>query len=113
MWSMVQFRNVVGNSPVENWWNRGANQVAFSRGNRGFIVFNAENWDLNENIQTGLSSGTYCDVISGEKNGSSCTGKSISVGGDGVAQFSISGNSDDGVIAIHVEVITSLIFFSL
>jgi alpha-amylase len=103
MWSMVKFRQVVQGTSVDNWWNSGSNHVAFSRGNRGFVVFNAENWDLNQTIRTGLPSGTYCDVISGEKSGNGCTGKKIVVDGSGNAQFSIPGGSGDGVIAIHVE----------
>ncbi|XP_073906982.1 pancreatic alpha-amylase-like isoform X2 [Castor canadensis] len=38
--NMVIFRNVVDGQPFSNWWDNGSNQVAFGRGNRGFIVFN-------------------------------------------------------------------------
>lgn len=41
---MVQFRNVVNGQPHANWWDNGNNQVAFGRGNRGFIVFNNDDW---------------------------------------------------------------------
>lgn len=42
--NMVTFRNVVNGQPHSNWWDNQGNQVAFGRGNRGFIVFNNENW---------------------------------------------------------------------
>ena len=37
---MVDFRTRVENEPVVNWWDNKGNQIAFGRGNRGFIVFN-------------------------------------------------------------------------
>jgi hypothetical protein len=42
--NMVIFRNVVDGQPFSNWWDNGSNQVAFGRGNRGFIVFNNDDW---------------------------------------------------------------------
>ncbi|EPY74923.1 Pancreatic alpha-amylase precursor isoform 9-like protein [Camelus ferus] len=38
--NMVMFRNVVDGQSFTNWWDNGNNQVAFGRGNKGFIVFN-------------------------------------------------------------------------
>lgn len=87
---------------TENWWDNGGNQIAFSRGNRGFIVFNGEGFGLSQNLATGLPDGTYCDVASGLKSGSSCTGTSIQVSG-GRATFNLGTNAYDGFIAIHVN----------
>ncbi|NXT03689.1 AMYP amylase, partial [Jacana jacana] len=42
--NMVIFRNVVDGQPFSNWWDNGSNQVAFGRGNKGFIVFNNDDW---------------------------------------------------------------------
>lgn len=103
IYNMVGFRNAVDNADLTNWWDNGNNQIAFSRGNRGFVAFNNDNYDLNSSLQTGLPAGTYCDVISGLKSGSSCTGKSIQVGSDGRANISIGSSEDDGVVAIHVN----------
>ncbi|XP_069963954.1 alpha-amylase 2-like [Bactrocera oleae] len=100
---MVGFRNIASSTTVQNWWDNGSNQIAFCRGNKGFIALNNDNYDLNTTLQTCLPAGTYCDIISGEKTGSSCTGKSIVVGSDGRAHISIGQNEDDGVLAIHVE----------
>ncbi|XP_014855795.1 PREDICTED: pancreatic alpha-amylase-like [Poecilia mexicana] len=101
--NMVQFRNVVNGQPVSNWWDNQSNQVAFGRGNRGFIVFNNDDWSLDLTLYTGLPAGTYCDVISGQKEGSSCTGKQIFVGVDSRALFQISNTEEDPFIAIHVD----------
>uniref|UniRef100_A0A3P9H2B9 Alpha-amylase n=1 Tax=Oryzias latipes TaxID=8090 RepID=A0A3P9H2B9_ORYLA len=103
VWNMVQFRNVVNGQPHANWWDNGNNQVAFGRGNRGFIVFNNDDWALDVTLNTGLPGGTYCDVISGNKDGGSCTGKQITVGGDGRAHFYINNSEEDPFIAIHAE----------
>lgn len=42
--NMVMFRNVVDGEPLSNWWDNGGNQIAFGRGNQGFIVINNDNW---------------------------------------------------------------------
>ncbi|XP_041506695.1 pancreatic alpha-amylase-like isoform X1 [Microtus oregoni] len=101
--NMVAFRNVVNGQPLSNWWDNGSNQVAFSRGNKGFIVFNNDDWSLSTTLQTGLPAGTYCDVISGDKIDGNCTGSKVYVGNDGKAQFFISNSAEDPFIAIHVE----------
>lgn len=100
---MIKFRNTVGSAALTNWWDNGNNQIAFGRGNRGFIVFNGESGTLSQSLATGLPAGTYCDVISGSKSGTTCTGTRITVGSDGRASFSLAGNAADGVIAIHVD----------
>lgn len=68
---MVQFRSVAGNkSSVENWWDNGGYQIAFSRGDRAFVAFNLESdKEFRQRLQTGLSPGIYCDIISGEIKG--------------------------------------------
>nr|CAD20263.1 amylase [Tetraodon nigroviridis]CAD20312.1 amylase [Tetraodon nigroviridis] len=101
--NMVIFRNVVNGQPHSNWWDNNSNQVAFGRGNRGFIIFNNDDWDLDVTLNTGLPAGTYCDVISGQKEGGRCTGKQIHVGADGRAHFRISNRDEDPFVAIHAE----------
>ncbi|GLG97162.1 Alpha-amylase [Gryllus bimaculatus] len=53
--------------------------------------------------KTGLPQGTYCDLISGLKSGSSCTGKIVTVGSDGKAYIEIKTSEADGVLAITVD----------
>jgi alpha-amylase len=103
---MVKFSAVVQGEPVENVWF-GNGEAGFSRGKKGFFVVNARDWGGNshERIYTGLSAGTYCDMGSGDKVGSSCTGRSVIVGGDGYADFEIPGpySDENGFVAIHIE----------
>ncbi|KAL4707798.1 hypothetical protein ACJJTC_001744 [Scirpophaga incertulas] len=101
IYHMVQFRNVAAGTALNDWWDNGSNQIAFCRGGQGFVAFNNDNWDLNETLQTCLPAGSYCDVISGEKIGNSCTGKTITVGNDGRAFISLGSNDYDMVLAIH------------
>ncbi|XP_015840636.2 alpha-amylase [Tribolium castaneum] len=102
IFNMVGFRNAVQGTGIENWWSDGNQQIAFGRGNKGFVAFTI-GYDLNQHLQTGLPAGSYCDVISGNAENGSCSGKTITVGGDGYADISLGANEDDGVIAIHVN----------
>jgi alpha-amylase len=103
IFNMVHFRNAVAGTGVNNWWDNGDNQIAFSRGDKGFIVFNLNNYAINRTFQTGLPAGTYCDVAAGSLSGSSCTGSSITVDGSGNAAISLAGNVEDGFRAFHVN----------
>lgn len=102
IYNMVAFRNVVMGTSMTNWWDNGNYQIAFSRGNKGFIAINDDASSLSANLQTGLPQGTYCDVISGSYDGSRCTGTEIHVGGDGRAHISISSGASDPMVAIHI-----------
>ena len=55
-------------------------------------------------MQTCLPAGSYCDVISGAKENGSCTGTTVNVDGSGMAQIYLPNTSQDGVLAIHVNV---------
>ncbi|XP_050666679.1 alpha-amylase 4N-like isoform X4 [Leptidea sinapis] len=101
IFQMVAFRNVAGSTGINDWWDNGSNQIAFCRGGQAFIAFNNDNWDLNQTLQTCLPAGNYCDVISGEKQGSGCSGKVVTVGSDGRAHISIGANEYDMMLAIH------------
>ncbi|EDS43917.1 alpha-amylase B [Culex quinquefasciatus] len=103
MFNMVEFSNVVRGTGVNDWWDNGANQMAFCRGNRGFIAFNLESFNMVQTLQTCLPAGTYCDVITGSKEGSTCTGGTVTVGANGLAQISIATTAWDGVLAIHAD----------
>ncbi|CAO1306605.1 unnamed protein product [Diamesa hyperborea] len=100
VYSMIEFRNAVKDTSVANWWDNGDNQIAFSRGNQGFIAFNGQyGVNLNEKLQTGLAAGTYCDIISGGKVGTSCSGSQITVASDGTAEISLPSNYAEGFVA--------------
>ncbi len=100
--NMVGFRNVTQSAfYVSNWWDNGANQIAFGRGNRGFVVINGESSGaLNTSLQTGLAEGVYCDIVNGNFINGTCTGPTISVGNDGHASFNLGARRAS---AIHMD----------
>uniref|UniRef100_W5LIW0 Alpha-amylase n=1 Tax=Astyanax mexicanus TaxID=7994 RepID=W5LIW0_ASTMX len=101
--NMVTFRRIVSGQPLCNWWDNRSNQIAFGRGDRGFIVINNDDCCLDVSLSTGLAAGTYCDVISGQKRDGKCTGKQITVDNRGRAHFIISSTDQDPLVAIHTH----------
>ena len=93
--NMVGFRNYVDGTSVANWWDNGNNQIAFSRGDRGFVVINNEGGTLIQTLYTGLPAGDYCNVLAGED---ACSGEIISVDANGYATFNVAA---DSATAIH------------
>lgn len=99
--NMNLFKVAAQDTEVENWWDNGNNQIAFSRGKIGFVAFNGEAGAMNVTLQTGLPAGTYCDIISGKLCGLFCTAGFATVGSDGMANIMISSEAYDGVFAIY------------
>lgn len=65
--NMVAWRNQAGSSDVAHWAAGTANQIAFSRNGKAYILFNRDPhaaWTTGT-LQTGLPQGTYCDVLAG------------------------------------------------
>ncbi len=60
--SMVAFRNTTRGEPVTNWWDDGADAIAFGRGTKGFVAINHEPYTVSRTYQTSLPPGTYCNV---------------------------------------------------
>jgi alpha-amylase len=84
--NMVAFRNqTAGHFFVSDWWSNGNDQIAFGRGEAGFVILNREEGQLSHTFQTSLAPGLYCDVISGDlaAGGQSCTGMTLTVDGSG------------------------------
>lgn len=100
--NMIGFRNVVKGKPLKNWWSNGKQQIAFCRGNAGFVAF-TNGGNINRRFQTCLPKGTYCDVISGGVSKGSCTGKTVTVNDKGYGKISLSESDKDGVLAIHIK----------
>ncbi|ELU36796.1 glycoside hydrolase family 13 protein [Rhizoctonia solani AG-1 IA] len=76
---MIKFYNKVDGTNLNDWVQGTNQQIAFGRGNAGFVAINNEDWQWSRTFKTSLPSATYCDVITGKKSGSSCTGgKSVS-----------------------------------
>jgi alpha-amylase len=99
---MVAFRNhTQGSFFTSNWWSNGNNQIAFGRGDKGYVVINREGAALSRTFQTGMAAGTYCNIIVADFNSSngSCSGQTITVNGSGQFTASVPAN---GALAIHV-----------
>jgi pullulanase len=93
--NMVGFRNFVQGTSQENWWDNGGNAIAFSRGDKGFVLINNEDHDLEETLFTGLPAGTYCNILAGTDP---CSGSQVRVAADGTATFEVAANR---AVAIH------------
>ena len=63
--NMVSFRRVVAGSDVNHWWDNGADAIAFSRGNKGFVAINNGTATVDTTIATGMAAGTYLDLLAG------------------------------------------------
>ncbi|XP_055907689.1 alpha-amylase A-like [Eupeodes corollae] len=101
--NMIEFNNVVNGTKLNNWTEYDDNQISFCRGDRGFLVFNRADFDLDRDLQTCLPPGTYCDIITGSKSNSGCSGKSITVNDEGIAHITIGADDSEGVLAIHAN----------
>ena len=100
--NMVAFHNTVHGTKLENWWDNGNNQIAFSRGNKGFIAINNGDTWMKEHLFTGLPPGGYCDVISGSRSSTGgCTGRIVYVSDCNEATFYIPKDDEHPMIAIH------------
>ena len=100
MLNMVSFRNhTAANWSVDNWWDNGQNQIAFSRGDSGFVVINREYQTLARRFQTGLAAGEYCNIIADDFVNGNCSGTAITVDSNGYADISVSSMN---AAAIHV-----------
>ncbi|MEU3374557.1 carbohydrate-binding module family 20 domain-containing protein [Streptomyces sp. NPDC006660] len=64
--SMVGFHNTARGEAVTNWWDDGANQIAFGRGAKAYVAINHESAALTRTFQTSLPPGDYCDAQSGK-----------------------------------------------
>jgi alpha-amylase len=100
---MVGFRRAVAGTDVNHWWDDGANAIAFSRGDRGFVAINREPASVSAPVATGLPSGTYCDLLTGGRVGTDCAGARLTVDGTGSIQLTLGPNS-----AVAVDAATKL-----
>lgn len=51
IYGMVHFRNVVQGTGLNDWWDNAGNQIAFCRGDKGFIAINGESFPMNRVFQ--------------------------------------------------------------
>ena len=86
--NMVGFHNAVSDGELANVQVGTPQQVAFGRGDTGFLAINNDGETWSNTFQTSLPQGSYCDVI--HYNYGSCNGTEVEVGGDGQATFNVS-----------------------
>jgi alpha-amylase len=96
---LIAFRKQTAGAAVGNYWDNGANQLAFSRGNKGFVVINREAAALTRAFATALPAGDYCDVYQGAPAAGGCSGTRVTVDGAGMASLTVAPAS---AVVIHV-----------
>ncbi len=91
--SMVGFRRAVAGTNQNNWWDNGADAIAFSRGSKGFIAINRGGATVTATVATGLPAGTYCDLLTGGKSGPACAGTAVTIDAAGALQLNLATNA--------------------
>jgi alpha-amylase len=102
--NMVGLRNAAAGAAVTNWWSNGNDQIAFGRGSAAYAAFNRSGSAFSRTFQTSLPAGTYCDVMSGDVSGTSCTGTTYDVNAAGQVTATVPAN---GVLALHINARTT------
>ena len=82
--AMVRFRRTVAGTDINHWWDDGANAIAFSRGDKGFVAINDGTTVLATTVTTGMAPGSYRDLI---------TGSLIAVDATGAVQLNLPAKS--------------------
>lgn len=96
---MIGFYNAVRGTKVTNWQDDDDNNVAFSRGNKGFLAINNTEKPQKVSYKTDLPDGEYCNVYESKD----CT-KTVSVSG-GKVETTINAES---AVALHANAVKSL-----
>jgi alpha-amylase len=102
---MVGFRNATQAVPtVTDWWSNNANQIAFGRGDLGFVAINREATPLRHTFQTQLPQGRYCNVVQGEPlaDGTACANDALAIEVNRAGQFTTT-LPPMTALALHVE----------
>ncbi|NJN88353.1 MAG: ATPase [Leptolyngbyaceae cyanobacterium SL_7_1] len=100
---MVGFRNYTASQfELTDWWSNDRNQIAFGRGDRGFVVINRESQPLTHTFQTQLPGGVYCNVIQSSlaADGAACAESHATITVDAQGQFTATVASMEA-IALH------------
>ncbi len=101
---MVKFRSAAHGQAQQNWVTGNANQIAFGRGNVGFVALNNTAAAWSRSFYTGLPAGTYCNVVHGVKNaaGTACAADSVTVDASGNASISVAADGGATVPAVAI-----------
>jgi alpha-amylase len=87
--TMVSFRHTVAGTDLNRWWDNGANALAFSRGDKGFVAISNERVALTTAVLTSMPPGFYCDLLTGGRAGTTCVGTSVVVDQAGSVQLNL------------------------
>jgi alpha-amylase len=101
--NMVMFRNITQPQfTVTDWWSNGGDQIAFGRGDLGFVVINRRDQPLSTTFQSQLPAGDYCNVLEGAlaPGGNGCENQATVISVDGDGRFITTINAMEA-IAIH------------
>ena len=109
--NMVKFRTVTNGEGIEHFTTGTPNQIAFSRGRKGFLAINNDTIPWTSALQTALPPGRYCNIIHGLLNNAktACTSDSIVIGNDGLAHVAIGPNDGTTVPAVALDVIEKVV----
>ena len=104
IYPMVKFRSAAHGQAQQNWVTGNANQIAFGRGNVGFVALNNTTSAWSRSFATGLPAGTYCNVVHGLKNaaGTACGSDSVTVDASGNAAITVAADGSATVPAVAI-----------
>ena len=86
--ALVTWHNRVGSATRADWRDDGENVISFRRG-RGWVAFNNDPTAQQVTVQTGLHRGRYCDLVTGHRTASGCTGTTVVVDSAGRTTLSV------------------------
>jgi alpha-amylase len=100
--SMVRFRKAVAGTDQNHWWDNGADAIAFSRGDKGFVAINRGSGGIATTVATGLPPGAYCDLLTGGTSGAACAGTTVTIDATGSLQLNLASNSAVAILtSVH------------
>ncbi|MGC3996113.1 MAG: fibronectin type III domain-containing protein [Anaeromyxobacter sp.] len=104
IYPMVKFRSAAAGTAMTVRSTGNGNQLAFSRGSVGFVALNNATSSWSATFATGLSAGTYCNVVHGLLNaaGNGCTSDSVTVDSSGNATVTVPARGGSAISAIAI-----------
>jgi alpha-amylase len=87
---MVRFRRDVAGTDITFRWDDGQNGLAFSRGDKGFVMINRNAAAARVAAASGLAPGAYCDVLAGGRLAAGgCAGTRVDVAAGGLVDVTV------------------------
>ena len=104
IYPLVKFRSAAHGQAQQNWVTGNANQIAFGRGNVGFVALNNTTSAWTQRFYTGLPAGTYCNIVHGLANSgaTACTSDSVTVNSTGYATVTVAADGGSSVPAVAI-----------